>query len=70
MDANTFLYAPTRSITFMKAIILAAYFATLQKLHSVKILTNYQNIEPIRLQNIASNLMFEKSVLSYKENDK
>lgn len=41
MDANTFLYAPTRSITFMKAIILAAYFATLQKLHSVKILTNY-----------------------------
>ena len=35
-----------------------------------QILTNYQNIEPIRLQNIASNLMFEKSVLSYKENDK
>ena len=35
-----------------------------------QILANYQNIEPIRLQNIASNLMFEKSVLSYKENDK
>lgn len=43
-----------------------------QTLNSQKeqILTNYQNVEPIRLQNIASNLMFEKSVLSYKENDK
>ncbi len=35
-----------------------------------QILNNYQDVEPIKLQNIASNLMFEKSVLSYKENDK
>lgn len=35
-----------------------------------QILNNYQDVETIKLQNIASNLMFEKSVLSYKENDK
>lgn len=35
-----------------------------------QILNNYQDVEPIKLQNIASNLMFEKNVLSYKENDK
>lgn len=35
-----------------------------------QILNNYQDVKPIKLQNIASNLMFEKSVLSYKENDK
>ena len=35
-----------------------------------EILNNYKSIEPIRLQSIASDLMYEKSVLTYKENDK
>lgn len=35
-----------------------------------EILTKYQNIEPIRLKNIASDLMYEKSVLRYSENNK
>lgn len=35
-----------------------------------EIFTEYKNVEPIRLKNIASNLMYEKSVLKYKENEK
>ena len=35
-----------------------------------EILNNYKNVEPIRLKNIASDLVYEKSVLRYKENDK
>ncbi|MCF0125995.1 MAG: WG repeat-containing protein [Clostridia bacterium] len=35
-----------------------------------EILTNYKKIEAIRLKNIASNLMYEKSVLKYEENGK
>lgn len=35
-----------------------------------EILTNYEQVEPIRLKNIASNLMYEKSVLKYEENGK
>lgn len=35
-----------------------------------EILSNYKGIESIRLKSIVSNLMYEKSVLKYKENDK
>lgn len=35
-----------------------------------EILTDFENVEPIRLKNIASDLMYEKSVLTYKENEK
>ena len=35
-----------------------------------QILTQYQKVEPIRLKNIASNLMYEKSVLTYSEDGK
>ena len=35
-----------------------------------EILTQYQKVEPIRLKNIASDLMYEKSVLKYYENGK
>ena len=34
------------------------------------ILGEFQNVEPIRLKNIASNLMYEKSVLTYKQDGK
>ena len=34
------------------------------------ILTDYQNIEPIQLQNITSDLMYEKSVLKYEQDGK
>lgn len=33
-----------------------------------EILANFEKVEPIRLQNIASDLMYEKSVLTYFEN--
>ena len=35
-----------------------------------EILTDYQNVEPIRLQNISSDLMYEKSVLKYEQDGK
>ena len=35
-----------------------------------EILTDFESVEPIRLKNIASDLMYEKSVLTYKENEK
>lgn len=35
-----------------------------------EVLTQYSNIEPIRLKNIASDLMYEKSVLKYKKDGK
>ncbi len=35
-----------------------------------EILTDYQKVEPIRLESIASDLMYEKSVLKYLENGK
>ena len=34
------------------------------------ILTDYQNVEPIQLQNITSDLMYEKSVLKYEQDGK
>ena len=35
-----------------------------------EILTDYQNVEPIQLQNISSDLMYEKSVLKYQQDGK
>lgn len=35
-----------------------------------EIFTEYEKVEPIRLKNIASNLMYEKSVLKYSEQGK
>ena len=35
-----------------------------------KILTDFEKVEPIRLESIASDLMYEKSVLKYLENGK
>ena len=35
-----------------------------------EILTAYQNVEPIQLQNISSDLMYEKSVLKYEQDGK
>ena len=35
-----------------------------------EILTDYQNVEPIQLQNISSDLMYEKSVLKYEQDGK
>ena len=35
-----------------------------------KILTQYEKVEPIRLQNVSGDLMYEKSVLTYQENGK
>lgn len=35
-----------------------------------EILTQYEEVEPIRLKNIASDLMYEKSILRYQENGK
>lgn len=34
------------------------------------IFTEYENIEPLRLKNVSSDLMYEKSVLKYSENGK
>ena len=35
-----------------------------------EIITEYEKVEPIRLKNIASDLMYEKSVLKYSQNGK
>lgn len=35
-----------------------------------EIFTEFKSIEPIKLKNIASSLMYEKSILTYKENEK
>ena len=35
-----------------------------------EILTDYEKVEPIRLKNIASDLMYEKTILEYSENGK
>lgn len=35
-----------------------------------EIFTQYENIEPLRLKNISSDLMYEKSVLKYSKNEK
>ena len=35
-----------------------------------EIFTDYQNVEPIRLQNVSSDLMYEKSVLKYEQDGK
>lgn len=35
-----------------------------------EILTQFENVEPIRLKNITSDLMYEKSILKYKQNNK
>ena len=35
-----------------------------------EIFTNYENIEPLRLKNISSDLMYEKSVLKYSKDGK
>ena len=35
-----------------------------------EILTQYDNVQPIRLKNITSNLMYEKSVLKYTKDEK
>lgn len=35
-----------------------------------KILTQYENIEPLRLKNVSSDLMYEKSILKYCKNEK
>lgn len=35
-----------------------------------EILTQYNNVQPIRLQNITSDLMYEKSVLKYEKDEK
>ena len=35
-----------------------------------EILNNYQNIQPVRLQNITSDLMYEKSILTYEQDGK
>ena len=35
-----------------------------------ELFTNYQNVNPIRLQNITSDLMYEKSVLTYEQDGK
>ncbi len=35
-----------------------------------EILTDYQNVQPIQLQNISSDLMYEKSVLKYEKDGK
>lgn len=35
-----------------------------------EILTQYNNVQPIRLKNISSDLMYEKSVLQYKKDEK
>ena len=37
---------------------------------SEEIFTKYKNIEPLRLKNISSDLMYEKSVLKYRKDDK
>ncbi len=35
-----------------------------------EILTQFEDVEPIRLKNITSDLMYEKSILKYKQNNK
>ena len=35
-----------------------------------EILTEYEKVEPVRLENIASDLMYEKSILKYYQDDK
>ncbi len=35
-----------------------------------EILTDYQNVEPIKLQNISGDLLYEKSVLTYEQDGK
>ncbi|MCI8641180.1 MAG: WG repeat-containing protein [Clostridia bacterium] len=37
---------------------------------SEEIFTKYKNIEPLRLKNISSDLMYEKNVLKYRKDDK
>ena len=53
--------------------VFVCYEGTATKIFNAnneQILTEEQNVEPIRLKNIASSLMYEKTVLTYKENDK
>ena len=38
--------------------------------NSDEILTKYEDIEPLRLKNISSDLMYEKNILKYKKDDK
>ena len=37
---------------------------------SEEIFTKYENIEPLRLKNISSDLMYEKNILKYSKNGK
>lgn len=37
---------------------------------SEEIFTKYKNIEPLRLKNISSDLMYEKNILKYRKDDK
>lgn len=55
-----------------KAIFICYKGQTTKVLNAEKqeILTQYERVEPIRLKNIASDLMYEKSVLKYCENGK
>lgn len=55
-----------------KAVFVCYQGDTVKVLNETKqeILTEYQKVEPIRLKNIASNLMYEKTVLTYLENGK
>lgn len=55
-----------------KAIFICYKGQTTKVLNAEKqeILTQYEKVEPIRLKNIASDLMYEKSVLKYYENGK
>ena len=55
-----------------KAVFVCYQGDTVKVLNETKqeILTEYEKVEPIRLKNIASNLMYEKTVLTYLENGK
>lgn len=55
-----------------KAVFICYQGDSIKVLNETKqeILTEYEKVEPIRLKNIASNLMYEKSVLTYLENEK
>jgi len=55
-----------------RAIFICYKGQTIKVLNEGKqeILSQYEKVEPIRLKNIASDLMYEKSVLKYYENGK
>ena len=74
-EGNTIIEAQYDEIAIPnpeKAVFVCYKDKNIKVLNSdnTEILTEYEKVEPIRLKNIASDLMYEKSVLKYSEKGK